>query len=56
MKILHINGTSYGGTANFVIDLHEKLLDQKIESFVYLQKKRNINNSLNPSSIFFKIQ
>lgn len=56
MKILHINGTAYGGTTNFIIDLHEKLLDQKIESFVYLPKKRNINNSLHPNSIFFKIQ
>ena len=55
MKILHINGTAYGGTTNFIIDLHEKLIDQKIESFIYLPKKRNTNNSINPSSIFFKI-
>jgi glycosyltransferase involved in cell wall biosynthesis len=56
MKILHINGTSYGGTANFVFDLHNQLLKNKnIISFVYVPKKRNFKNIIYPKSIFFKI-
>ena len=55
MKILHINGTSYGGAANFVFDLHEELLKKNVSSFVYSPKRRNINNTLYPKSIFFKI-
>ena len=30
MKVLHINGTAYGGAANFVIDLHKSLYKKKI--------------------------
>ena len=55
MKILHINGTSYGGTANFVFDLHNQLINKKnINSFVYVPKKRNFKNIIYPKSIFFK--
>ena len=55
MRILHINGTSYGGAANFVFDLHEEFLKKNVSSFVYSPKKRNINNALYPKSIFFKL-
>ena len=55
MKILHINGTSYGGTANFVFNLHKKLIDKEnVNSYVYVPKKRNIKNIIYPQSIFFK--
>ena len=54
MKILHINGTAYGGAANFVIDLHKSLLGKKIESILYIPKKRNIPKLIHPNSIFFK--
>lgn len=55
MRILHINGTSYGGAANFVFDLHEEFLKKNVSSFVYSPKRRNINNTLYPKSIFFKL-
>mgnify|MGYP001316953016 CR=1 FL=1 len=55
MKILHINGTAYGGAANFVVDLHNKLLEKEVESFIYFPKKRNIEKIIFPNSIFFKI-
>ena len=55
MRILHINGTSYGGAANFVFDLHEEFLKKNVSSFVYSPKRRNINNALYPKSIFFKL-
>ena len=54
MKVLHINGTAYGGAANFVIDLHKSLLEKKVESILYIPKKRNIPKLIHPNSIFFK--
>ncbi len=55
MKILHINGTSYGGAANFVFNLHKKLMNIKtVSSYVYVPKKRNVENIIYPQSIFFK--
>ena len=45
MIILHINGTSYGGAANFVFNLHKKLIDKEnVTSYVYVPKKRNVKN------------
>ncbi|MBD1140976.1 glycosyltransferase [Pelagibacterales bacterium SAG-MED39] len=55
MKILHINGTAYGGAANYARDLHESLLNQNIDSVLYLPKKRNIPKLIYPNSFFFKI-
>ena len=55
MKILHINGTSYGGAANFVFNLHKKLVNiENVYSYVYVPKKRNVKNIVYPQSIFFK--
>ena len=55
MIILHINGTSYGGAANFVFNLHKKLIDKEnVTSYVYVPKKRNVKNIIYPKSIFFK--
>ena len=54
MKVLHINGTAYGGAANFVIDLHKSLLEKNVESILYIPKKRNIPKLIHPNSIFFK--
>ena len=46
MKVLHINGTAYGGAANFVIDLHKSLLEKNVESILYIPKKyTKINTS-----------
>lgn len=54
MRVLHINGTAYGGAANFVIELHEQLINEKIDSYVYLPKNRNVRKLIKPSSFFFK--
>ncbi len=54
MKVLHINGTAYGGAANFVIELHEKLIEEKVDSFIYLPKNRNVKKLIKPNSFFFK--
>lgn len=53
MKILHINGTSEGGTFNVIYDLHKALLKKKIKSNIYLPEKMNIKNSYYPKSFFF---
>ena len=53
MKILHINGTSEGGTFNLVYDLHKALIKKKIKSNIYLPEKIDIKNSHYPKSFFF---
>ena len=39
MKILHINGTSEGGTFNLVYDLHKALIKKKSNQISIYQKK-----------------
>ena len=50
MKILHINGTTKGGVFNYVKDLHYSLLDNGIDSYLFLPNKKNIKNIIFPSS------
>ena len=40
MRILHINGTSYGGAANFVFDLHEEFLKKCILFCLFAKEKK----------------
>ena len=43
MKILHINGTCHGGAANVAERIHQSLLDKKVESYIYLPFKKDLN-------------
>ena len=55
MKILHINGTSQGGAANFAINLHQSLLDKNLESSIFLPNgKNNLINIYYPKSYIYK--
>ena len=40
MKILHINGTSEGGTFNLVYDLHKALIKKKSNQISIYRKNR----------------
>jgi glycosyltransferase involved in cell wall biosynthesis len=56
MKILHINGTSEGGTANFAINLHQNLLNKNFKSSIFLPNyKNNLANVYYPKSCFYKL-
>ena len=46
MKVLHLNGTVAGGVFNVALTLHEKLLENKIESFIFLTEKKMIRNEV----------
>ncbi len=54
MKILHINGTSKGGAANFAINLHQCLVKKGIKSSICLPKYSSVENSLFVRSSYLK--
>lgn len=57
MRILHINSTTKGGVFNYVKDLHYNLLDNGIDSYLFLPKKENIKNLFFPTSkLYFFFQ
>ena len=52
MKILHINGTSEGGTFNLVYDLHKALIKKK-NQIKYLFTRKNRYKKFTLSKKFF---
>ena len=52
MKILHINGTSEGGTFNLVYDLHKALIKKKNQIKYLFTRKNRYKNSHYPKSFF----
>ena len=54
MKILHINGTSEGGTFK-VYDLHKALIKKKIKSNIYLPRKNRYKKFTLSKSFFFNL-
>lgn len=56
MKILHINGTSQGGAANFAVNLHQNLLNKNFKSSIFLPNDRNdLTNIYYPNSYIYKL-
>lgn len=55
MRVLHINGTSEGGTISLLKDLHQSLLKKKIISFIYTPHNLKLKNSLYPNRRSFNI-
>ena len=55
MKILHINGTNSGGTANFAINLHKSLRKKNIDSYIYLPNNHDVENILFSNSYILNI-
>ena len=48
MKILHVNGTSKGGAANFALNIHNGLIKRNIKSYIYLPNKIDNKNIFFP--------
>ena len=53
MRILHINGTTKGGVFNGIKYLHSDLLNNEIESFLFLPEKIDQKNIIYPGSKFY---